>query len=81
MKPLVAALLPRVNRGALAALVCLMFLPNLGRAEHEGKVQILLLGDSATEASIPRKMPPRKHSSRTWSASCSPPRATCLRPM
>lgn len=60
MKPLVAALLPGANRGALAALVCLMLLPNLGRAEHEGKVQILLLGDSATEASIPRKIAPQE---------------------
>ncbi|MEO1998462.1 MAG: SGNH/GDSL hydrolase family protein, partial [Planctomycetaceae bacterium] len=29
------------------------------RAEHDGKVQILLLGDSTTEGSIPRLMKPR----------------------
>tara|TARA_R110001592_G_scaffold363345_1_gene684644 strand:- start:95554 stop:96321 length:768 start_codon:yes stop_codon:yes gene_type:complete len=28
-------------------------------AEHEGKVQILLLGDSTTEGSIPRKLKPK----------------------
>jgi lysophospholipase L1-like esterase len=39
----------------LVALAALVLLPSLAEAEHQGKVQILLLGDSATEASIPRK--------------------------
>jgi lysophospholipase L1-like esterase len=30
--------------------------PVVLRAEHEGKIQVLLLGDSTTEASIPRKL-------------------------
>jgi len=30
------------------------------RAEHEGQIQILLLGDSATESSIPRKIAPQE---------------------
>ena len=29
------------------------------RAEHEGKLQILLLGDSTTEGSVPRRMKPK----------------------
>lgn len=32
---------------------------NLLRAEHEGKVQILLLGDSTTEGSVPRRHVPK----------------------
>lgn len=40
----------------LAAL--LLAAPPLSRAEHEGKIQILLLGDSTTEGSIPRKIEP-----------------------
>lgn len=40
-----------------AILSCLMLLPN-ARAEHEGKLQILLLGDSTTEGSIPRIVRP-----------------------
>lgn len=40
-------------------LCLLVFLSlNLLHAEHEGKVQILLLGDSTTEGSIPRKLKP-----------------------
>lgn len=35
-------------------------LPAAARAEHAGKLQILLLGDSATEASIPRKLAPQE---------------------
>lgn len=33
--------------------------PSLALAEHEGKVQILLLGDSTTEGSIPRLLKPK----------------------
>lgn len=32
--------------------------PSASKAEHEGKVQILLLGDSTTEGSVPRKLKP-----------------------
>lgn len=46
-------------RGA-AAVAILALLPTLAWGVHEGKVQILLLGDSATEASIPRKMAPQE---------------------
>jgi len=35
-------------------------LATASRAEHEGKIQILLLGDSTTEASIPRKLAPKE---------------------
>lgn len=47
------------------AIVCWSFLffplflaPSGLRAEHEGKVQILLLGDSTTEGSVPRRLKP-----------------------
>lgn len=40
--------------------VALVLLPDVVRAEYQGKVQILLLGDSATEASIPRKIAPHE---------------------
>jgi lysophospholipase L1-like esterase len=33
--------------------------PGAVRAEHDGKLQILLLGDSTTEASIPKRLDPR----------------------
>ena len=49
-----------IVRGAAVAMTALVLLPSLARAEHEGKVQILLLGDSATEASIPRKIAPEE---------------------
>ncbi|NLX95155.1 MAG: SGNH/GDSL hydrolase family protein [Rhodopirellula sp.] len=39
-------------------LVFVLTLPAALRAEHEGKIQILLLGDSTIEASIPRKLAP-----------------------
>ena len=35
-----------------------VFLPLSARAEHDGKIQILLLGDSTTEGSIPRLLKP-----------------------
>lgn len=38
----------------LFSLLALIACGNLATAEHEGKVQILLLGDSTTEGSIPR---------------------------
>ena len=42
----------------LAALAVISLFSVPARAEHEGKVQILLLGDSTTEGSIPRIMKP-----------------------
>ena len=42
----------------LATLLALLLLPVDARAEHEGKVQILLLGDSTTEGSVPRRLKP-----------------------
>lgn len=41
----------------LALLFCFFLLPN-ARAEHEGKIQILLLGDSTTQGNIPRMLKP-----------------------
>ena len=38
----------------------MFWLPTLLHAEHEGKIQILLLGDSTTESSIPRKLAPEE---------------------
>ncbi len=38
----------------LTAIMC----PVTVRAEHEGKIQILLLGDSTTEGSVPRQLKP-----------------------
>ena len=49
-----------VARGAAVALAAMVLAQALARAEHQGKVQILLLGDSATEASIPRKLAPQE---------------------
>ena len=48
------------RRAALAAAMLLVFVSSAdtARAEHEGKTQILLLGDSTTEGSIPRKIKP-----------------------
>ncbi|MDA0282217.1 MAG: SGNH/GDSL hydrolase family protein [Planctomycetota bacterium] len=43
----------------LAALAVISVCTELARAEYEGKVQILLLGDSTTEGSIPRIMKPK----------------------
>ncbi len=45
---------------ALLLLALALSLPAELRAEHEGRVQILLLGDSTTEASIPRKLAPQE---------------------
>lgn len=41
----------------LMLLLCMS--PGVVRAEHEGKVQILLLGDSTTEASVPKRHLPK----------------------
>ena len=49
-----------VARSAAVALAAMVLAQAPARAEHQGKVQILLLGDSATEASIPRKIAPQE---------------------
>ena len=41
-------------------LVLMLAMPAASRAEHDGKIQVLLLGDSTTEASIPRKLAPKE---------------------
>lgn len=41
-------------------LALILAMPTASRAEHGGKIQILLLGDSTTEASIPRKLAPKE---------------------
>lgn len=46
-------------RCLLAAFAALAFCAHPLLAEHEGKVQILLLGDSTTEGSIPRRHVPK----------------------
>lgn len=43
----------------LTVLALITLLPARATAEHEGKVQILLLGDSTTEGSIPRLIKPK----------------------
>lgn len=43
---------------AIAVFITLALSPFVAQAEHEGKVQILLLGDSTTEGSIPRLLKP-----------------------
>jgi len=44
--------------GLLVALTCLMLTPAVTLAEHDGKVQVLLLGDSTTIGSVCRMMKP-----------------------
>ena len=41
------------------ALLGLLFSSVPAKAEHEGKLQVLLVGDSTTEGSIPRKLSPK----------------------
>ncbi len=43
---------------AFASLITAFFAENV-QAEHNGKVQILLLGDSTTEGSVPRRLKPK----------------------
>lgn len=50
----------RPSAAALCLLATALAMPGNSRAEHDGKIQILLLGDSATEASIPRKFAPKE---------------------
>lgn len=48
-----------VSLPALVVMFALMFLASSAIAEHEGKLQILLLGDSTTEGSVPRRLKPQ----------------------
>src|SRR5437870_207491 len=52
-----------LSRRLMPALIAFGLTLTLGtrplRAEHEGKVQILLLGDSTTEGSVPRRHVPK----------------------
>lgn len=43
---------------ALGALLAFSLSTPSARAEHDGKIQILLLGDSTTEGSVPRRLKP-----------------------
>ena len=43
---------------ALGMMLAIAFPPSCANAEHEGKLQILLLGDSTTEGSVPRRLKP-----------------------
>lgn len=43
---------------SLAVMLALASAPSDASAEHDGKVQILLLGDSTTEGSVPRRLKP-----------------------
>ncbi|MCX6906561.1 MAG: hypothetical protein NTY01_00810 [Verrucomicrobia bacterium] len=42
----------------LLGIAVLAALPSASRGEHDGKLQILILGDSTAECSIPRKLAP-----------------------
>ncbi len=48
----------RIARGSLIGMAVLVGPATPARAEHEGKVQVLLLGDSTTEGSVPRRLRP-----------------------
>lgn len=48
-----------MHRWLIAGILSVLFTTGSARAEHEGKVQILLLGDSTTEGSIPRRHVPQ----------------------
>ena len=44
---------------SLGIIFAILLLPSFVNAEHKGKVQILLLGDSTTEGSLPRRIKPK----------------------
>lgn len=56
--PLFAMKIPLATTLTLGVILAIAFAPLLARAEHEGKLQILLLGDSTTEGSVPRRLKP-----------------------
>ncbi len=43
----------------LGLMLAISFVPSRANAEHQGKLQVLLLGDSTTEGSIPRRLKPK----------------------
>ncbi|MHB8897995.1 MAG: SGNH/GDSL hydrolase family protein [Thermoguttaceae bacterium] len=45
---------------SLLLVLMVLLVPGISRGEHAGKIQILLLGDSTTESSIPRKLAPQE---------------------
>ena len=49
---------PRILSLFCAVFAGLLALPPSASALHEGKIQIVLLGDSTTEGSIPRRIVP-----------------------
>src|SRR5262245_51257916 len=49
----------QVRASLFLALLTVSILPTLARAEHEGKVQVLLLGDSTTIGSVCRRVEPK----------------------
>ena len=49
---------PLAQHALILMLVALALLPFEAHAEQEGKIQILLLGDSTTEGSVPRRLRP-----------------------
>lgn len=49
---------PLLHLLAIAIAFVIMGAPLRAHAEHDGKVQILLLGDSTTEGSVPRRLKP-----------------------
>jgi lysophospholipase L1-like esterase len=43
----------------LGMMLAIVLPPSCANAEHEGQIQILLLGDSTTEGSVPRRLKPK----------------------
>ncbi len=58
MKDMTALYFARSSVRFFSALILFCLITSAVRAEHDGKVQILLLGDSTTEGSIPRLIKP-----------------------
>ena len=58
MKDMTALNVARSSVRFVSGLILFCLITSAVRAEHEGKVQILLLGDSTTEGSIPRLIKP-----------------------
>jgi hypothetical protein len=48
----------RIQTALLFCIAALVAIPVTTRSEHDDKVQILILGDSTAEGSIPRKLVP-----------------------
>ena len=58
MKDMIALRLAQLCVRLFSALILMCLISRSASAEHDGKVQILLLGDSTTEGSIPRLIKP-----------------------